>query len=191
MPQSLTIQHFRNFIELLEKFQEHDNYLLNLNKLFEFWEISREEIEPFIQILMRLQQFFVNKSNSNRLCGIWKDSQIYLKMNSSLEHNATPTGNFIEIELNREHSNLLNDIIHYFERIAIGKGFNLKLTNSEFTENVRKLYNTYPFFFEKRENGMIYPTKFASQLGKIISSYKKSNRRLEDIEMEGYHIRVK
>jgi hypothetical protein len=191
MPESLTIQHFKNFVNLLEEFQEHDNYLLNLSKLFEFWKISKEEIEPFVLILIRLQSLITNGTKPVRLFGIWKESQIYLKLKTLKELNSNNSGNFKEIELDLEDSNLLNDAIHYFEHINIGKGFNLKVTNSEFAEKIRTLYKKYPFFFENRGNGTIFPTKLASQLGKTISYYKKSNHILEDINMEGYHIRVR
>lgn len=191
MPQSLTIQHFINFTDLLDKIQERNHCLLNLTKLFEFWEINNEEIELFIQLLMRLQKFFFNKSESIRLCGMWRDSQIYLKLETPSEHNSNHFSTFREIELHLEDSNILNDVIHYFEHINLGKGFNLKGNNTEFAIKVRKLYESYPFFFEKRESGVIFPTKFASQLGNVISSYKKSHRKLQNIEIEDYHVRVK
>jgi len=191
MPQSINIQHFQRFIDLLEKFQKQDNCLLNLNKLFDYWEISSEEIEPFIQILMSLQSFFGSESSAIKLYSTWKNGQIYLRLLSPSKHNSIALEDHKEIELTTEECHLLNDIVHFFEHINIGKEFNSKATNSEFLRKIKKLKNAHPYFFESRGNGAFYPTKIASQLGKTIRVYKKGNRSIQDIKLEGYQIRVK
>jgi len=191
MPQSPNIQHVQRFIELLEKLQKRDNFLLNLNKLFEYWGISSEEVEPFIQILMHLQFLFIKESDAVRLYSIWRNGQIYLKVKSPSKHISNNSPIYREVELTREDCNLLNDVVHYFEHIKIGKGFNSKAINSEFAKKIKILNKSYPFLFENRGNGALYPTKLASQLGKTISLYKKSNRKIQDLEMDGYYIKVK
>lgn len=191
MPQSINIQHFQRFIDLLKKFQKQGNCLLNLNKLFDYWEISSEEIEPFLHIIMSLQSFFVSESSAIKLYSTWKNGQIYLGSFLLSEQNPLALENHKEIELTTEECHLLNDIIHYFEHINIGKGFNNKAINSEFLRKIRKLKNAHPYFFESRGNGALYPTKIASQLGKIIRVYKKGNRSIQDMKLEGYQIKVK
>jgi len=191
MPQSINIQHFQRFIDLLEKFQKQGNCHLNLNKLFDYWDISSEEIEPFIQILMDLQSFFGCESNTNKLYSTWKNGQIYLRLLSPSEHNLLALENHKDIVLTTQDCHLLNDIIHYFEHINIGKGFNRKAPNSEFLRKITELKNAHPYFFESRGNGALYPTKIASQLGKIIRVHKKGNRSIQGIKLEGYQIKVK
>ena len=191
MPQSLNIQCFQHFLDLLETFRKRNNSLFNLSKFFEYWDISEEELEPFTQLLIRFQLFLLNDSGAIRLRSIWRDTKLYLQIKSPSEQDSNIPIIFREIELKLEDSHLLNDVIHYFEHINIGKGFKFNSINSDFAEKIKKLHKAYPFFFENRGDGAIYPTKLASKLGRTISLYKKSNRSLQNIEIEGYHIRVR
>lgn len=187
MQQSLNIHHFHRFLDVLEDLQKKKNYQLNLSKLFEIWGISNEELEPFLQTLLRFQALFTKKKNPiMRLYRIWKNGQIYIRLDSILENN-----NNKKIELSVEDCHLLNDIIHYFEHIKIGRCFNIKTNNTVFISKIKKFSKIHPYFFEKRGANALYPTKLASKLGKTIEIYNKANRTIQDIELEGHIITVR
>jgi hypothetical protein len=69
-------------------------------------------------------------------------------------------------------------------------GFKSNRYNSTLTQKVKKLRKLHPYFFENRGNGSIYPSELAIQLGKILSVYKKGNRKIQDAQIEGYQIKV-
>jgi hypothetical protein len=186
MQQSLNIHHFHHFLDVLEDLQKKKNCQLNLSKLFEIWGISNEELEPFLQILLRLQALFTGKKNSIKLCSVWKNTQIYLRLDSKLEYNINK-----KIELSIEDCHLLNDIIHYFEHIKIGSSFNIKANNTVFISKIKKFSKLHPYFFESTGANGLYPTELASKLGKTIEIYNKAKRTIQDIELEGHIITVR
>jgi hypothetical protein len=186
MEQGLNIQHFHQFFNVLEDLKKKKNYQLNLTRLFEIWGISNEELEPFVQTLLRFQALFIKKENSIRFSRIWKNNQIYIRLNSLSENNVNK-----KIELSVEDCHLLNDMIHYFEHIKIGSSFNIKANNTVFISKIKKFSKLHPYFFENKGSNTLYPTKLASKLGKTIETYNKANRMVQDIQLDGYLITVR
>lgn len=186
MQQGLNIHHFHRFLDVLEDLQKKKNCQLNLSKLFEIWGISNEELEPFLHTLLRFQVLFTEKRNSIKLSRIWKNGQIYIRLDSISDYNINK-----KIELSVEDCHLLNDIIHYFEHIKIGSSFNIKASNTVFISKIKKFSKLHPYFFENKGANALYPTKLASKLGKTIETYNKANRTIQDIELEGHIITVR
>ncbi|MEJ2295633.1 MAG: hypothetical protein P8Y23_12825 [Candidatus Lokiarchaeota archaeon] len=186
MQQGLNIHHFHRFLDVLEDLKKKQNCQLNLTKLFEIWGISNEELEPFVQTLLRFQALLIKKKNSIRFSGVWKNAQIYIRLNSVSKYNVNK-----KIELSVGDCHLLNDMIHYFEHIKIGSSFNIKANNTVFISKIKKFSKLHPYFFEKRGSNALYPTKLASKLGKTIETYNKANRMIQDIQLDGYQITVR
>lgn len=190
MSKSLTIHDFYKILDLLEDLQQRKDSLLNLTGLFDLLNISKEELESLTELIFRFQTFFSNSKEKSWLTKLWINGQIYLKLIPISENRFDKPCNQKIIKLNHEHIQLLNDIIYYFNHIKIGKGFNSNTHNSTFTQKVKKLRKLHPYFFENRGNGTIYPSSLATQLGKTINLYKKGNRKIQNIKIEGYQIRV-
>jgi hypothetical protein len=191
MSQTLTIQHFRQLLDTLEEFIRRENCLFNLTKFFELLQLSKDQLEDVIEMLFRFQTFFTSTFDKFSLTRQWKNNQTYLKLIP--QSNCAIKGSSLRkiIELTPESSQLLNDVIYYFEHVKIGKGFDIKTNGSDLTQKVKILKKIHPYFFESRGNGCIYPTKLASQIGNMISIYKKGNREIQDIEIDEYLITVR
>lgn len=190
MSKSLTIHYLDKILDLLEDLQQRKPSLLNLTRLFKLLNFPKEELENLIEIIFRFQNFFSNPKEKFWLTKLWLNGQFYLKLIPISENIYDKPSNQKFIKLNHEHIQLLNDIIYYFNHIKIGKSFNSNTHNSALTQKVKKLKKLHPYFFENRGNGTFYPTKLASQLGKTVSLYNKSNRKIHNLEIEGYQIMV-
>ena len=64
-----------------------------------------------------------------------------------------------------------------------GKGFDVHTNGTDLLKNVKELCDFYPYCFQEQKNGLIYPSEFGLKLGEIILSYKKSNKKIEKIEI--------
>jgi len=191
MSKSLSIQHLLTVLALLEDFQSYNNSLFNLTRLFEIFHLSNEDLEKALEIILRFQTFFSKLNNKFTIVRIWNNNQIYLKLVPKSEKSTNDSQYQKIIELSTQHSQLLNDIIYIFNYVNIGKGFNLKVNSSELIKKVKELKRNHPYFFEYRGNGNIYPTKLASQLGNMIRKYERGNRKIQDIKIDEYQIKVK
>ena len=190
MSQSLSLQNFQQILNLIENFQKRENHLLNLTKFFDLLKLSKENLNDIIEILIRFQTLFNSTLKDFRFIRYWKNNQIYLKLISKSDNILKSSLITTIIELTHEHTQLLNDIIYYFEHVKIGKGFDIRGNNSELTHKVSKLKKEHPYFFEIKGNGFLYPTKLASQLGNMIGVYKRGNRKIKNIEIDEYKIKV-
>ncbi len=189
MSKNLTVHHLYKILDLLESLQQRKYSLLNLTRLFELLNISKEELESLTEIIFRFQTFFFNSKEKFWLTKLWLNNQIYLKI-IPISEGPFENHNQKIIKLNHEHIQLLNDIIYYFNHIKIGKLCNSNTYNSALTQKVKKLRKIHPYFFENRGNGTIYPSRLAAQLGKTLNLYKKGNRKIQNIQIEEYQIRV-
>lgn len=190
MSKSLTIHDFYKILDLLEDLQQRKDSLLNLTGLFNVLNFSKEELESVTELIFRFQTFFSNSKEKSWLTKLWINGQIYLKLIPISEDRIDKPCNQKIIKLNHENIQLLNDIIYYFNHIKIGKAFTSNTHNSALTQKIKKLRKVHPYFFENRGNGIIYPSRLASQLGKTLNLYKKGNRKVQDIQIEGYQIKV-
>ena len=190
MSKSLTIHDLYKVLDLLEDLQRQKKILLNLTRLFELLNISEEDLENLTELIFRFQTFFSNSNEEFWLTKLWINGQIYLKLIPISKDRLDKSSDQKIIKLKHEHIQLLNDIIYYFNNIKIGKAFNSNTHISALTQKIKKLRKIHPYFFENKGNGIIYPSKLASQLGKTLNLYKKGNRKVQDIQIEGYQIKV-
>ncbi|MFX1268896.1 MAG: hypothetical protein ACFFAK_13125, partial [Promethearchaeota archaeon] len=134
-----------------------------LNLIFQFQELFHFKLDGYI--------LYKKRKNTNLYLALKKKSLI--KDGDNLEVN--------EINLTKAESNLLSDIIFYFQHIKIGRGFDVLYNNSELIQKVKRLKGTHPYFFEHRGNGLIYPTKLAVDLGVQILSYQRGNKPIKEL----------
>ena len=95
-----------------------------------------------------------------------------------------------KIRMPQSHINQFNDIIYCFKHVKRGKGFDVRTNGTDLLNNVKELCDYYPYCFQEQKNGLIYPSEFGLKLGEIILSYKKSNKKIEKIDIENTQIIV-
>ena len=177
-------------IDALNLFPYKQDSLFNVSRLTSMLQLSEEEMDQILKILFKLQDQFSNHFKGYELQKIWKNGTIYLTLISK-EQNINDKSYQKEISLSPDHSNLLNDIIYYFEHIKIGKGFDPRVNGTELSKKVKELNNVHPYLFESRGNSLLYPTKLAIEIGKMLYSYNKNNRDVAKIHLDEYLITIR
>ncbi|MFX0032555.1 MAG: hypothetical protein ACFE8E_02830 [Candidatus Hodarchaeota archaeon] len=190
MPPSDKFQLLLNIIHALEKFQDHPQAQFNFSKLCKGLKLLPKEGEELLDMIFRFQSLFRSHLEGFTICKKRRNTTLYLTLKAQSEVEKIETAESHEITINIEHSNVLSDIIYYFQHINIGKGFNLNQNNSELIHKVKHLKNNHPYFFEHRGNGLTYPTKLAIDLGTHILSYKRGNKPIRKINLLNYKITI-
>ena len=190
MAQSVIIKQLHQVISSLEKLQTRKNTILSLDKLAAYLKLSECELNEILELVFRFQKLFNLVYEDHFLFKKWKNNKNYLVLRLKSEVKNPITNELKEIEIDQEQVSALNDIVYYFLRVKIGKGFDIKHNNSELSKKVRELKRSHPYFFEYRGNGLVYPSKLAVETGKLISFYNKSKKLITKLEVEDYLIQI-
>jgi len=177
-------------IEILAQFQDHPSANFNFSKLVKQLKLSPKEGEELLDLLFCFQQLFFAKLNGFMLCKKKRNTTLYLKLIEKSKIHDNDNLELHEIDLDNAQSNLLSDIIYYFQHVKIGKGFDIAHNGSELIQKVKKLNILHPYFFEHRGNGLVYPTKLALDLGVQILSYKRANKSITELTLDKYIIKI-
>ena len=177
-------------IEILEQFREHPSANFNFSKLVRQLKLTPQEGEELLDLLFCFQQLFNAKLNGFMLCKKKKNTTLYLKLLEKSKIHDIDKLEPHEIDLDSAQSNLLSDIIYYFQHVKIGKGFDIAHNGSELIQKVKKLHKFHPYFFEHRGNGLIYPTKLALDLGTQILSYRRANKPVSEVILDDYIVKI-
>lgn len=189
MPSSEKIEILLHLIQVLAQFKDHADCHFNFSKLCHGLRLLPKEGEELLEIVFQFQNLFLSSLEGHCLRKNRKNTTLYLVLESySKETNLNTESN--EIYITSEHINVLSDTIYYFQHINIGKGFDLNHSGSELMPKVRILYNIHPYLFEHRENGLIYPSKLAIDLGTQILAYSRGNKPLARLELSNYRILI-
>ncbi len=188
MTQSAKIKQLNQVLLALEKFQARKNSLFNLDKLAEYLKLSRSELEDVLKLIFRFQRLFNSAFEGYVLCKKWKNDKTYLVLKAKSEVKDDSVLEAKEIELSRDQVKLLSDIIYFFRRVKIGKGFDLKRNGTELSKKVKELKKVHPYFFESKGNGLVYPSKLAVDAGNLILSYDRSKRSFSRLKIGDYAI---
>ena len=190
MTQSAEIKRLNHVLLALEKFPVRKNSLLSLDRLAEYLNLSTSELEDVLKLIFRFQQLFSSTFEGFVLCKKWKNNKTYLVLKPKSEVKDASFLELKEIEIAREQVKLLSDIAYYFQRVKIGKGFDLKRNGTELSRKVKELKKAHPYFFESRGNGLVYPSKLAIEAGNLILSYDRSKRSLSQLKIDDYTIKI-
>ena len=190
MAQSAKIKQLNQILSALEKFQVRKNSLFSLDKLAEYLKLSASELDAVLEVIFRFQKLFDYVFEGYVLCKKWKNDQTYLVLKPKSEVKDGSVLELKEIEIERDQVKLLSDIVYFFQRVKIGKGFNLKRNGIELSRKVKELKKTHPYFFESKGNGLVYPSKLAVDVGNLILSYDRSNRSFSRLKIGDYAIKL-
>ena len=188
MIQSDKYRQLHQIISALEQFQTRKNSLFSLDNLATYLNLTERELEEVLELVFRFQGLFRSNFADYILVKKWKNEKTYLILKPKTEVINTNLNQLKEIEIDKEQTELLTDVVYYFQHVKIGKGFNIKSNGADFSKKVKQLNRSHPFFFEHRGNGLIYPSKLAVEAGNLIRSYNKSKKTLSKIEIEEYLI---
>ena len=190
MTQSSKVKQLNQIISILEKFQVRKNNLFSIDKLTEYLNLSASESDDVLKLIFRFQQLFSLAFEGYFLCKKWKNNKSYLILKPKSEVKDISVLESKEIEIARDHVKLLSDIAYYFQRVKIGKGFNLKRNGTELSRKVKELKKAHPYFFESKGNGLVYPSKLAVEAGNLTRSYEKSKRLFSQLKIGDYTLKI-
>lgn len=180
------LQVLHQILEILSKFAKNYDKKLNFSKFASYFKLNPSEIEKIISLLLSFQELYENTFRQYLLRKKINNNQVYLVTEKSQRLGIIPK----KIRMTQSHINQFNDIIYYFEKVKRGKGFDVQTNSTDLLKNVKELCDFYPYCFQKQKTGLIYPSEFGLKLGELVTSYKKSNKKIEKIEIEDTQIIV-
>ena len=190
MTQSAKIKQLNQILSALEKFQVRKNQLFSLDKLAEYLKLSASELEEVLKLIFRFQQLFSSDFDGYYLFKKWRNNKTYLILKPKSESRDNSFLEPKEIEIARHQIKLLSDIAYYFQRVKIGKGFDLRRNGTELSRKVKELKRSHPYFFESKGNGLVYPSQLAVDTGNLILSYDRSKRSFSQLKIGDYTIKI-
>ncbi len=190
MAQSVKIKQLHQIISALEKFRTRQDSLFSLDKLVNYLNLSKRDLEEVLELVFRFQNLFNSVISDFVLCKKWRNEKYYLMLKPKSEVSSQYLSDLKEVEINQTQVNLLSDVIYYFQHIKIGKGFTIKGNKTELSKKVKQLNRSHPYFFEYRGNGLIYPSKLAAEAGKLIQSYNRSKKAISKLQIEDFIIQI-
>jgi hypothetical protein len=185
MVDNRTIKQVHQVISALEAFQSKKDNLLSLDKLTQYLEISERELEEVLELVFRFQSLFSSLFEDYLLVKKWKRKKMYLNLKKKSEVRNSDECELKEIEMDKNQADTLSDIVYYFQHVKIGKGINYKSNGTELSKKAKLLNRNHPHFFERRGNGLLYPSKLAIEAGNLMRSYNKNKKSVSKLEIEG------
>ena len=190
MTQSTKIKQLNQILSALEKFQVRKNSLFSLDKLAEYLNLSASESDAFLEVIFRFQKLFNCVFEGYILCKKWKNDKTYLILKPKSDVKDGGVLELKEIEIERDRVKLLSDIVYFFQRVKIGKGFDLKRNGTELSKKVKELKKAHPYFFESKGNGLVYPSKLAVEVGNLVLSYDRSKKSVSKLQIGEYLVKI-
>ena len=180
-----TIQTFHQIIEVMGKFSSNYDKRLNFESLIQHLGLSASEGDSILSLLLEFQDLFKHTLREYTLRKKIVDNKLYLVTEKIPDLTYIPK----RLKMNKSHINLLSDITYFFKFVKKGKGFDVVANGTELLSNIKELCDFYPFLFQ-RQNGLLYPSDFGLQLGELTLSYKKSNKPLDVLALNGCEVKV-
>ena len=168
-----------SILKALEAFEGNYHKKLNYEKLAKYLELSTQDANNIISLILKFQKIFKQIFLEYHLDKKFVNGALYLIAHKD---NARP---LIPQQINMTHTNakLFSDITYTFKHVNRGKGFNLKLANTELLRNIKMLKMAYPYLFTENGNNLTYPSEIGLLLGEKILSYRKTHKTLSNIEL--------
>ncbi|TKJ26600.1 MAG: hypothetical protein CEE42_04470 [Promethearchaeota archaeon Loki_b31] len=190
MAQSVKIKQLNQILSALEMFQVRKNNLFSLDKLAEYLKLSASELDAVLEVIFRFQKLFNCVFEGYVLCKKWKNDKTYLILKPKSEVKDGSVLELKEIEIDRDQVKLLSDIVYFFQRVKIGKGFDVKRNGTELARKVKELKKAHPYFFESKSNGLVYPSELAVDAGNLILSYERTKKLVSKLQIGEYFVKI-
>ena len=183
METGITISHIKTWLHFLKQFIEKGHTSFNINKVADALHLTANGMEELLELTFEWQKIFHAILSGNSFIRVRKNNTWYLIISPKSHHHT-------EIQISHKEINILNDIIYYFQHIAKGKGFNTRFTTSNLLEKLKHLQKIHPYFFERRGNGLVYPSNLALSLGSSLEKCNRTNKDINCFSVETYLIRI-
>lgn len=190
MVQNDKIKQLHQIISALEQFQRKKSSLFSLSKLANYFNLSERDLEEVLELVFRFQALFSSILEDYILVKKWKNQNTYLTLKPKGEVKYINLMEPKEIEIDNDQVKVLIDVVYYFQHVKIGKGFNIKSSGTQLCKKVKQFNRSHPYFFERKGNGLLYPSKLAVEAGNLISSYHKNKKTISRLEIEDYLIQI-
>ena len=177
-------------IDILGEFGGNYDKKLNFSKLASLLKIPHSEIDYIIYLLLNFQEKFEKIFRNYYLKKKRENNQVYLIVERKEADNLNELNIPKMIEIGAFQLKLFNDIIYAFKFVKRGKGFDIVKNGTDLSTNLKSLLIKYPYLFELKQNGLVYPSHFGLKLGEIILSYNKGNKEFKEIKVENQIISV-
>lgn len=186
---------FSHFIEMLNhvvdalgEFKHRYDKKFNVSELSKYLRIPKADINDLVSLILNFQEKYETVFNNYRLKKKNINNKVYLIAERISEKQLDPAEKIPtipnEINLKRDHAKLLSDIIYIFQHVKRGKAFDLNCSDSNLLKNLKIMKDTHPYLFFYNGNGLIYPSELGLQLGNLIHSYNKSNKKIKNLVIE-------
>ncbi len=187
----LDIHSFRKTISILEfiidalgEFKGHYEKRFNFSKLAELLGIPKSDIDDVFSLILKFQDKFDTVFKDYYL----RKSNVGNKIYFTLEKKPAPIPK--EVKVSKNQAKLLSDVIYLFKFVNKGKGFDLKKNGTDLLRHLKGLTEEHPYLFTQKSNKLTYPTELGLELGNIILSYNKSNKKIETLKINDCNIVV-
>ena len=182
------IKILNHVIDALGEFKDRYDKKFNISELSKYLVIPKGDIDSLITVILNFQEKYETVFKNYHLKKRIVNNKFYVTAERKAEDpfNAPTNDSTIpnEVTLTRDHAKLLSDMIYIFQHVKRGKAFNLNSSDSALLKNLKVMNGTHPYLFYCNGNGLIYPTELGLQLGNLIHSYNKSNKKIKNLVIE-------
>jgi len=185
---SYFIEILNHVVDALGAFKHRYDRKFNISELSKYLKIPNADINDLISLILNFQEKYETVFNNYHLKKKIMNNKVYLIAERNSEQqldsaeNVPKTPNIITMK--RDHAKLLSDITYIFQYVKRGKAFDLNSSDSTLLKNLKIMKDTHPYLFYYNGNGLIYPSEIGLQLGNLIHSYNKSNKKIKNLVIE-------
>ncbi len=157
-------------IEILSKFRENSMKRLNFSRMCELLEISNQEGQILLKIIIEFQKLFKGPLKNMSLSIERNGSKLYLKIAQNKLSSDLPE----KVSFSKEELKFLSDSTYTFLKVRRGLGFDLTEATTKLEKTLSSLNLRYDYLFVQKKNGLWYFSEFALKLGKMVRMYNES-----------------
>ena len=189
------LNRINTLVDALMGFKDNPGKRLNITKLGKYLRFSPSEIEDSVELILKIQTYVDKILKGYEVEKVTQGASVYLKLRAKSDDDAPslPIGSSPsppeELTMSDTYKQCFNDLIYVFKRVKKGSGFDVSNPNKDLINKLLLLKEKYPPLFERRENGLIYPSKVGMKLGEAIITSNKTNRELREVSIEGITIK--
>lgn len=193
-PTSHVINKINTIIDSLEGFKGNANKRMNISRLAKKLGLSDEESEDILDMVLKLQGHLHGSLKTYRLKKTKTKNGLYLGLEEAKTTLDDPKQTPLkEMVISEPHLKRFSDVMYVFFNVKKGIGFDVSHPNPnmELINSLLIMKDAYPCLFERRENGLIYPSKLGLTMGENVLMLNKSGKTFKELKLDGITIKVK
>lgn len=173
----------------LEGFRDDYTKKFNFTRLMEYLKVPKSEIDGIIYLILNFQEKFNDVFKNHVLKKKINDGKLYLiTEKNKIDTYQIPIPE--EIRIKKAYLPIISDLVYLFKFVKRGKGFDIESNGIELLRKIKEIHKEYPYLFEEKENGLIYPSELGLKFGELILSFNKNNKEIRDVTINNYSFKV-